>query len=131
MVERAAKEDEFWRNVHQQDAKEDARWENIMESVDLLFTRMTEVEGTQQRMQVNQDAAIATLQQVLKDQTTLSRQIQATGQVVAKLQMDKTQEDDSDTSSMESIPHSPHSRRRQHNAPTVGESFLNPFHRGT
>jgi hypothetical protein len=89
---------------------------------------MTEVEGTQQRMQVNQDAATAALQQVLKDQTTLSRQIQATGQAVAKLQMDKTQEDDSDTSSMESIPHSPHTRPRQHNAPAIGEPFLNPFH---
>jgi hypothetical protein len=126
----AAKEDEFWKSVHQQDEKEDARWGNIMDSVDLMFTRMANVERTQHRMQVNQDAATAALQQVLKDQATLSKQIQTTGQAVAKLQMEKKWEDDSDTSSMDPIPQTPHTRPRQYNPHTSGETFHNPFHRG-
>jgi hypothetical protein len=78
MAERAAKEDAFWKEVHQHDEKEDARWESIMESVDLLFTRMDDVERNQQKLQINQDAATAALQQVLKDQATLTQHIQAT-----------------------------------------------------
>jgi hypothetical protein len=59
MAERAAKEDAFRKEVHQHDEKEDAHWESIMESLDLLFTRMDDVERTQQKLQINQDAATA------------------------------------------------------------------------
>jgi hypothetical protein len=131
MAERAAKEDAFRKEVHQHDEKEDAHWESIMESLDLLFTRMDDVERTQQKLQINQDAATAALQQVLKDQATLTQQIQATGQAVAKLQLDRNQEDDSDTSSLDSIPHSMQPRPRQPHPHRSGENFHNPFHRGS
>jgi flagellar biosynthesis/type III secretory pathway chaperone len=104
MAERAAKEDVYWQGLERQTTKEEARWSTVMENMDLLFARVEEMDRNQQKLQANQDAATSVLQQVLKDQTSLTQQIHATGQAVAKLQTYKFRDDDSDTSSMDSPP---------------------------
>lgn len=65
-----------------------------------MIVRVDGMDWVQQRMQVNHDLATKALEQVLIDQSTLSRQIQATGQAVAKLTMERMQDDYSDAGSL-------------------------------
>jgi hypothetical protein len=73
MAERAAKEDVYWQGLERQTTKEEARWSTVMENMDLLFARVEEMDRNQQKLQANQDVATSVLQQVLKDQTSLTQ----------------------------------------------------------
>jgi len=65
--------------------RDDARWERMTESIDLLFARMGSLEHNQRLTAGQIDINVQVIEQVLKDQAALTKQIEATGQGVAQL----------------------------------------------
>jgi hypothetical protein len=55
-------------------------------------------------MKVNQELGTRALEQVLRDQSVLAKQLEATGQAVAKLTLDQMGDDDSETMSIHTRP---------------------------
>jgi hypothetical protein len=53
--------------------------------MDILFAKVTEIDAKQQRFDTKVDMSTTVLEQMLKDQQLLSKQIDITGQAVAKL----------------------------------------------
>jgi hypothetical protein len=76
----------------------------VNESIDLLFTRLGDISQAQEQMKVNQELGTRALEQVLRDQSVLAKQLEATGQAVAKLTLDQMGDDDSETMSIHTRP---------------------------
>ena len=66
-------------------ARDDARWDRMSESIDLLFARMGSLEHNQRLAAGQIDINVQVIEQVLKDQAALTKQIEATGHAVAQL----------------------------------------------
>jgi hypothetical protein len=64
--------------------KDEARWEQITENMDILFAKVAEIDAKQQRLDTKVDMSTTVLEQMLKDQQLLTKQIDITGQAVAK-----------------------------------------------
>jgi hypothetical protein len=63
-----------------------------------------DISQAQEQMKVNQELGTRALEQVLRDQSVLAKQLEATGQVVAKLTLDQMGDDDSETMSIHTRP---------------------------
>jgi len=61
----------------------EARWDTMMESIDLLFAEVADVDRVQQQMATQLDISAQLIDQVLKDQQALAKQMEITGQAVA------------------------------------------------
>ena len=61
----------------------DARWDTMMESIDLLFAEVADVDRVQQQMATQLDISAQLIDQVLKDQQALAKQMEIMGQAVA------------------------------------------------
>lgn len=59
-----------------------------MQSLDLLFARVDDIDKTQHRIQLTQELGAKAMEQVIQDQTLLAKQLEATGQAVAKLTLE-------------------------------------------
>lgn len=70
--------------MDEQMAKDDARWDQVMENMDLLFAQVGEISTNQQKMAAQFSISTQVMEQLLADQQLLSKQIDATGQAVAK-----------------------------------------------
>jgi len=68
---------------------DDAHWDSVLESLDLLFTKVAVVENRQQRMETQIDVSTKLLEQMLLDQQTLAKQMETTGNAVAQLTMNQ------------------------------------------
>lgn len=68
---------------------EDEHWDHVMKSRDLLSAKVGDVENHQQKMEAQFDVSTRVMEQMLVDQQTLAKQIEATGQVVAQLTIDQ------------------------------------------
>jgi hypothetical protein len=75
-----------WDHWEQQ---EKSRWETMEESIDLLFSKVGEIDKTQQQMSNQIDISAQILVSVVKDQVMLAGQLDATGQAVARLTLDR------------------------------------------
>ena len=64
---------------------EDDRWSRMTESIDLLFSRVADIDRTQQHMSSQLDLSTKVMDQVLQDQHTLAKQMEVTSTVVARL----------------------------------------------
>ena len=64
---------------------EDAHWDSVMESLDLLFTKVATMENRQQRVETQLEVSARVMEQVLLDQQTLAKQLESTGNAVAQL----------------------------------------------
>ena len=64
---------------------EDAHWDSVMESLDLLFTKVATMENRQQRVETQLEVSARVMEQVLLDQQTLAKQMESTGNAVAQL----------------------------------------------
>ena len=64
---------------------DDAHWDSVLESLDLLFTKVAVVENRQQRMETQMDLSTKLLEQMLLDQQILAKQMKTTGNAVAQL----------------------------------------------
>ena len=60
-----------------------------MESVDLLFSKVAEIDRSQQQINTNFDLSAQVMERVLQDQQTLTKQMEITGQAVARLTLDR------------------------------------------
>jgi hypothetical protein len=60
------------------------------ESIDLLFSKVGEMDKKQQQMGNQIDVSAQIMERMLKDQALLAKQIEVTGQAVAKLTLDQT-----------------------------------------
>ena len=57
---------------------------------DLLFARMEDILGTQIKLEAQQDLTTKVVEQMMKDQQILAKQIENTGQAVARMTLDAT-----------------------------------------
>jgi hypothetical protein len=69
--------------------KHDARWEQVMENTDMLFSQVGDISNHQQKMQEQMNMNTKVVEQMLRDQEVLAKQIQATGQAVARLTLNQ------------------------------------------
>lgn len=85
--------------------KVDEHWEHVLSSLDLLFAKVAEVEGSQQKASTRVDMATQIMEQLLKDRQLLAKQLETTGQAVARLTLnlkDKQQQEPVSPTSSES-----------------------------
>jgi len=68
---------------------DEEHWDSVLESLDLLFTKVAVVENRQQRMETQIDVSTKLLEQMLLDQQTLAKQMETTGNAVAQLTMNQ------------------------------------------
>ena len=72
--------------THQKDAD---RWDEVMESLDLLFTRVTDMGTAQHQLKTQVEHSHHLMDQFGKDQQILQQQMAATGQAVANLTLEQ------------------------------------------
>jgi len=65
--------------------REDSHWDQMTESIDLLFARVGNIERVQSQMSAQTDLSAQIMDQVLRDQITLAKQLETTGQTVSRL----------------------------------------------
>ena len=65
--------------------REDSHWDQMTESIDLLFARVGNIERVQSQMSAQIDLSAQIMDQVLRDQITLAKQLETTGQTVSRL----------------------------------------------
>lgn len=66
-------------------AKDDDRWNRVLENLDLLFAQVGEVRSNQQKLSAQFSISTQVMEQLLADQQSMSKQIEANGQAVAKI----------------------------------------------
>jgi hypothetical protein len=66
-------------------SKDGADWASVMDSLDLLFAKVGEIDANQRKMEDRFDVSAKVMEQMLMDQQTLAKQMEATGQAVDKL----------------------------------------------
>ena len=92
---------------------EQLRWERVNDKFDLLFSQVDDILGTQIKLEAQYNMTNKVVEQMLRDQEILAKQIENTGQAVAHLTLDSTRRSD-----------------REPPSPTDSEaSDYNPFHR--
>lgn len=97
--------------------KDATRWWQMTDNIDLLFTRVSEISRVQEKMHVNQELGVKAMEQELKDQAILSKQIEATSKAVAKLTLDRAGEEEFDAGSVNSLGSGPPFQFRQQRPP--------------
>jgi len=106
------------------------RWESIHENFDLLFAKVEDVDRMQHKLEAKVDISASVLDQMIKDQQTLAKQIETTGQAVAQLtirQMRTEEEIQGSTASSETSTIPPFRLRRQGTSRGGGQQGRNPF----
>ena len=99
--------------MEQAAVRDQASWDQVANNFDLLFSRVDDILDTQIKLEAQYDVTNKVVEQMMKDQQLLAKQIENTGQAVARLTLDST-------------------RRpfREPDSPTASEaSAENPFHR--
>lgn len=93
--------------------KDEERWATVMENLDLLFTKVGEVDKNQQRVEATIDMSTKVIEKMLRDQQLMAKQMEATGQAVAQLTLQHMR-----------------ARDEQPVSPTFSKATVdNPFHR--
>jgi hypothetical protein len=104
-------------------------WDSINENFDLLFAKVEDVDWMQHKLEAKVDISATVLDQMIKDQQTLAKQIETIGQAVAQLtirQMCTEEEIQGSTTSSETStvpPFRPHRPGTSH----VWNQGQNPF----
>ena len=70
--------------------REDRRWDRVSENFDLLFSRVEVIGANQHRLEAQMNLGNKVMEQILKDQQLLAKQIEVTGDVVARLMLDRS-----------------------------------------
>jgi hypothetical protein len=95
-----------------------------MDSLDLLFAQVEDVSHQQTQIQVNQDLTARAVDQVIQDQSFLTKQIEETGKAVAQLRLQCMREDKSDAGWVESEPGAEVPQKdHRHTHRQVGEQY--------
>lgn len=70
-------------------AQDDDRWTQVVENMDLFFAQVGEISSSQRKMAAQFSINTQVIEQMLADQQTLAKRLDATEKAVAKLSMDK------------------------------------------
>lgn len=71
--------------MEEKEQYDDERWREVLEHMDLLFAKVGTVEQNQQKFEARFDLSNGVLEQMLRDQQKLARQMEITGQAMAQL----------------------------------------------
>jgi hypothetical protein len=72
-----------WDDWSDREQQEKDCWTKMEESIDLLFAKVGEIDKTQQQVVTQLDLSAQVMEQILMDQTLLSKQMETTGKAVA------------------------------------------------
>jgi flagellar biosynthesis/type III secretory pathway chaperone len=64
---------------------DEEQWNHINESLDMLFNKVGVIETNQQKLDTRFDMTTKVFEQILKDQQSLAKQLEVTGNAVATL----------------------------------------------
>lgn len=53
--------------------KGDANWDRVMQSLDLLFARVDNIDKTQNQLRAGQEMGVQAMEKVIRDQALLAR----------------------------------------------------------
>jgi len=70
------------------------RWDRVAENFELLFTRVDDILSTQIRLETQYDMTNKVVEQMMKDQQILAKQIETTGAAVARMTLDSARRPD-------------------------------------
>ena len=121
MEERFHQDDMRWDARYHQ---EDERWEQVNENFDLLFARVDSLGTNQNKLEAQMDLGNKVMEQMLWDQQLLAKQIELTGEAVARITLNHHPSPDA-----EAEPPSPTNTHRsgpsfrQHRPPLGGNSL--------
>ncbi|CAO2211068.1 unnamed protein product [Urochloa humidicola] len=73
---------------------QDEHWEDLQERLNLLFSKMGTMETSQQQMKTQMDINSQVLDQAVRDQLLMSKQLAETGRVVAQLTLQQMRQQD-------------------------------------
>jgi hypothetical protein len=81
MEQQSQKDDERWADLNKRGAerwdslnkKDDSHWEEMIESIDLLFTKVIAIDNNQMKMEAKWDMPSKIMEQMLKGQTKLAK----------------------------------------------------------
>ena len=71
--------------------QEDERWTQVNENFDLLFARVASIGINQERLESQMNLGNQVMEQMLKDQQILAKQIELTGEAVARITLNRPQ----------------------------------------
>ena len=69
--------------------QDDEHWTQVNENFDLLFARVESLGVNQARLESQMNLGNQVMEQILKDQQTLAKQIDVTGDAVARLTLNR------------------------------------------
>ena len=69
--------------------QDDEHWNQVSENFDLLFARVESLGVNQARLESQMNLGNQVMEQILKDQQTLAKQIEATGDAVARITLNR------------------------------------------
>lgn len=69
--------------------RSDERWDHVLESLDLLFAKVGDIGGNQQKTDTRVEMSTTIMEQMLKDQQRLAKQLDITSQAVTKLTLEQ------------------------------------------
>ena len=75
--------------------QEDERWTQVNENFDLLFARVASIGINQERLESQMNLGNQVMEQMLKDQQILAKQIELTGEAVARITLNRPQPQES------------------------------------
>jgi hypothetical protein len=108
--------------MEQAAVRDQASWDQVANNFDLLFSRVDDILGTQIKLEAQYDMTNKVVEQMMKDQQLLAKQIENTGQAVGRLTLDSTRrpfrEPDSPTASKASA-ENPFHRNHQGTSPII------------
>jgi chromosome segregation ATPase len=78
------KEEERWETHSKQEA---TKWDEMMESIDLIFAKMTDMGNHQDKIEAKVDMSNKVMEQMIKDQERITKQLASNGQAIAQLRM--------------------------------------------
>lgn len=83
----------------EEDRKDDEKWVEVMEHLDLLFSRVGDIDNNQQKLEAQAGITTKVIEQMLQDQQMMAKQIEAMGKAVAQLTLNQNNRPPSPASS--------------------------------
>lgn len=109
--------------------REDRRWDRVSENFDMLFSRVEVIGANQHRLEAQMNLGNKVMEQILKDQQLLAKQIEVTGDAVARLTLDRSPVQEEEEPPSPTLSHGlPEHHRRPPRLPLAGTSFRSRSH---
>ena len=100
--------------------RDEDHWSQVTSSLDLLFARVSEIGASQKELRARLDLTTESMDLYAREQQMIVKQVEATGQAVARLTMDMMSDGSDTDAASEHPPHHPRFQRSR--PPPRGES---------